>query len=80
MYLHIGKDIIIKEKDIIAILNYEKLEKNNTFKEFFKNIEKNIEIINDNKKTLVLFENDGKIKGYLSNISSTTIANRKNKI
>ncbi len=80
MYLHIGKDIIVKSEDVIAILNYEKLKQNNIFKQFYENIKKDIEIINENKKTLVLIEKNGKIKGYISNISSTTIANRKTKL
>lgn len=80
MYLHIGKDIIVKSEDIIAIFDYEKVIQNNIFKQFYENIEKNIEIIDENKKTLVLIEKSGKIKGYISNISSTTIANRKTKL
>ena len=74
MYTHIGKDYIIKSDNIIAILN---LEKNN--KEILKNINiKNniVDISKNNNKSLIIFEEEKILKGYITNISSTTLAKR----
>ncbi len=77
MYTHIGKDYIIKSDNIIAILNLEKIDKNN--KEILKNmnIKKNIvDISKNNNKSLIIFEEEKVLKGYITNISSTTLAKR----
>lgn len=78
MYLHIGKDKMIKRKDIIFILDYKSLKENKTFDEFFKNIEKeNIRDISDNNpKTIIITKEKNNVKAYISNISSNTLANR----
>lgn len=77
MYTHIGKDYIIKSDNIIAILNLEKTDKNN--KEILKNmnIKNNIvDISKNNNKSLIIFEEEKVLKGYITNISSTTLAKR----
>lgn len=77
MYTHIGKDYIIKSDNIIAILNLEKIDKNN--KEILKNmnIKNNIvDISKNNNKSLIIFEEEKILKGYITNISSTTLAKR----
>ncbi len=77
MYTHIGKDYIIKSDNIIAILNLEKIDKNN--KEILKNmnIKNNIvDISKNNNKSLIIFEEEKVLKGYITNISSTTLAKR----
>lgn len=78
MYLHIGKDKMIKRTDIIFILDYKSLKENKTFDEFFKNIEKeNIRDISDNNpKTIIITKEKNNVKAYISNISSNTLANR----
>lgn len=75
MYLHIGKDIIIKKKDIIAILNIEKTTKTEDISNY---IEKSriINIDKNKKKSLILIEENHEIKAYISNISTTTLAKR----
>lgn len=77
MYTHIGKDYIIKSDNIIAIMNLEKTDKNN--KEILKNmnIKNNIvDISKNNNKSLIIFEEEKILKGYITNISSTTLAKR----
>ena len=77
MYTHIVKDYIIKSDNIIAILNLEKIDKNN--KEILKNmnIKNNIvDISKNNNKSLIIFEEEKVLKGYITNISSTTLAKR----
>ena len=79
MYVHIGKDTIIFLKDIITILDLEKMLLNKTLEQILKelNIEENIIDISDgNNKSLIIIEKNKKIIGYISNISSTTIQKR----
>ena len=68
MYLHIGKNNIINEEKIIGIFNLENIKINKQ--------EKIIDISNGNKKTIILI-NDKRIKGYITNISSTTLKKRE---
>ena len=78
MYVHIGKDTIIPSKNIIAIINLEKLLNNKSMEEIKKeiNLEKIIVISLGNKKALLIAKNKEKTEGYISNISSTTLAKR----
>ena len=79
MYVHIGKDTIIPSKEIITIIDLEKMLINKSMEEIEKelNIENKITDISEgNKKTLLLIENNKKTKGYISNISSITLAKR----
>ena len=38
MYVHIGKDVIVNSKNIIAILDIESLEKKKSLKEVLQNL------------------------------------------
>lgn len=78
MYLHIGKDKMIKRKEIIFILDYKGLKENRIFSEFFENIEKEnkIDISDNNPKTIIITKEQEIIKAYITNISSNTLANR----
>lgn len=79
MYLHIGNDIIIKNKNILFILDYKNLKENKIFNEFLENIDKNniINISEENPKSIIITKENGIIKGYISNISSSTLQKRK---
>lgn len=79
MYLHIGKDYIIKNNDILGIFNIEYIKNTKEYKAMYKSFEENNDIINvsDNKeKTFILIENNGKRKAYITNIGVNTIAKR----
>lgn len=76
MYLHIGKDYIIEDKNIIGIFNIETIKKNKEYSEFLENIKNDlIDISNGEQKTLLLIKDKNK-KGYITNISSTTLRKR----
>ena len=62
MYVHIGKDTIIPSKNIIAIINLEKLLNNKSMEEIKKeiNLEKIIDISLGNKKSLLIAKNKEK--------------------
>lgn len=78
MYLHIGNDIILKNKDILFILNYEDLKKNKSFIKFFENINKKdiLDISSNKPKSVIITKEKEKIKAYISTISSNTLAKR----
>lgn len=78
MYLHIGKDIVLKNKDILFILDYDSLKENNVFNKFMEKVDKkNILDISDNKpKSIIITKENEIIKGYISNISSNTLGKR----
>lgn len=76
MYLHIGKDYVINENNIIGIFNIETISKSKEYKNFYESIKKDIiDISDENQKTLILVK-DKNIKGYITNISSVTLKNR----
>ncbi len=78
MYLHIGNDIVLKNKEIVFILDYNSLKDNKVFNKFLESIDKKcIFDISENKpKSIVITKEDGVIKGYISNISSNTLGKR----
>lgn len=79
MYLHIGNDILIKKENIIAIFNLEKINLNKKFEEFLESItiENKNDIENKKKKSIIIIEENKKVKGYYSNISSVTLQKRE---
>lgn len=79
MYLHIGKDEMIRKENIIWILDYKGLKENRIFQEFLNTIpkENRIDISGNNPKTIIITKEDDLLKAYISNISSNTLANRK---
>ena len=79
MYLEIGKDIVINDKDIISILNLNYVKNTKTYKKMYKNLEEKKAIINiaDNKeKTFILTKEKSIEKAYISNISVNTLIKR----
>ena len=81
MYVHIGKESIINSDNIITIFNIKTLTKKMDLKEICKNIgisDNIIDVSDNNKKTLIICNLNKKLKGYITNISSTTIAKRCN--
>lgn len=79
MYLHIGKDLIIKDKNILFILNYKNLKENNIFKKFMNNLDKKniIDISNNNAKSIIITEESKTTTGYITNISTNALQKRK---
>lgn len=79
MFLHIGGDVVIPIKNIIAILDIETTTISKDTKDFLSIAEEEgfIEAIsNDLPKSFVITENDKKSKIYLSPISSVTLQKR----
>ena len=79
MFLHIGNDVYLAEKDIIAIFNLDTSSvSKNTQIYLSKNEQKNaIETVcEDIPKTFVVTRKNNKDKVYLTNISSATLIKR----
>ncbi len=82
MYVHIGKDVVINSDNIISILDIESLEKNKKLENILQNLKISdniIDVSDKNKKSLIILEKNNKIIGYITNISSSTIAKRASK-
>ena len=79
MFLHIGKDKVIEKKDLICILDIESLKINDKINNIIEKLEQEkniIDISDSNRKTLILVNENNSLKGYISNISSTTLGKR----
>ncbi len=79
MFLHIGGDVVLPLKNIIAIMDIETTTISKDSKDFLKIAEEEgfIESISqDLPKTFIITEFDKKSKIYLSPISSVTLQKR----
>ena len=79
MYLNIGKECILKIKDIIGIFNIDYIKNTKEYKAMYKSLEeeKNIlKIDTEKEKTFILVAKDKNKKGYITNIGVNTIAKR----
>lgn len=83
MYLHIGKDKLIDDNNIIAILKIETLKEKENIENICKNMnfsDNIIDVSDGNKKSLIIIKEKKQTKGYISNISTITLEKRTNKI
>ena len=84
MFLHLGSDISVKTKNIIAIMDLETSSVSKITKEFLKKLKKEniINVKSDElPKSYVITEENGENKIYISPISSRTLNKRaENKI
>jgi hypothetical protein len=80
MYLHVGKNCVIRSKNIIGVFNLEKIEKTPEFHAIYNNLAENgniVDIANNQRNSFILTENKNSIKGYISNIGTNVIKKRK---
>lgn len=79
MFLHIGGDVVIPLKNVIAILDLESTTVSNNTREFLKTAEEEgfIETVGEDlPKSFIITENEKVSKIYLSPISSITLKKR----
>lgn len=79
MYLHIGNNNIVKQKDLIAIYNIESIKETVEYKNLIEKLKETHALIKEDgiePKSLIIAKNGDNVIGYISNISSTTIAKR----
>lgn len=80
MYLHIGKEMLLKTDDIIGIFDLDTATISKSTREYLAKAEKSGDVINVTtelpKSFIVCKEKDGKRKIYISQISSSTLNKR----
>ena len=79
MYLHIGGQSMIKNSDIVAILDMETTSVSKKTREFLRECEKRGQVINvaeDIPKSYILCSENGEDRVYISQISSATLLKR----
>lgn len=82
MYLHLGKNVSVDTKDIIAILDLDKISIAKYSREFLKVAEEEgfvKSVTEDIPKSVVICETDGQSVVYITNISSKALAGRTKK-
>ena len=83
MYLHIGRDIILKKEEIIGIFNIESITETKEFNciiETLKEVNRLQDISQGEPKTLVLYKKENNLCGVISNVSSNSIGKRNTKM
>jgi len=79
MYLHLGKDVSVNTKNIIAILDLESTSVSKHTRDFLKLVEEEGFVRNVSEeipRTFVLCEMNGQSVIYITNISSKALAGR----
>jgi hypothetical protein len=79
MYLHLGKDVSVNTKNIIAILDLESTSVSKHTRDFLKIVEEEGFVRNVSEeipRTFVLCEINGQSVVYITNISSRALAGR----
>lgn len=80
MYLHIGKEMLLKTDDIIGIFDLDTATISKSTRDYLAKAEKSGDVINVTtelpKSFIVCREKDGKRKIYISQISSSTLNKR----
>lgn len=82
MYLHLGKNVSVDAKDVIAILDLDKISIAKHSREFLKIAEEEgfvRSVTDDIPKSVVICETDGQSVVYITNISSKALAGRTKK-
>ncbi len=82
MFLHLGADVVINKKYIVAIMDLETTSVSKITKEYLKKATKENRVINisseDLPKSYVITKEKEDIKVYVSPISSQTLNKRAN--
>ena len=79
MFVHIGNNIILEEKDIIGIYNIESMRDSEEYKNLIESLKRTDNLVSQAKgdaRTLVMTKENGKIVGYETNVSTISIAKR----
>lgn len=77
--MHLGRDIIVNEKDIIAIFDIDKTTIGKITKKYLYDCEKKRMVVNvsdDLPKSFIVCEYEGKTTVYISQISTITLQKR----
>ena len=79
MYLHVGKEIILKTEDIIGIFDLDTATVSKSTRNYLAKSEKRGEVINvtsELPKSFIVCEKNNEKKVYISQISTATLEKR----
>lgn len=83
MYLHLGNDVVVRKKDIVAVFDMDNTTVSKQSRHFLTAAQKSnsvVDITDDLPKSYIVAEDRGEIKVYISSVSSKTLQKRwKNK-
>jgi len=82
MYLHLGGEISVKIKNIVAIMDLETTSVSKITKDFLKFAQRSNSVINVNEelpKSYVITSENNETRVYVSPISSQTLLKRANR-
>ncbi|OQB15286.1 MAG: hypothetical protein BWY15_00657 [Firmicutes bacterium ADurb.Bin193] len=83
MYLHLGENVVINSKRIVAIIDLETSTVSKKTRDFLKNAQKGSIVVNvsdELPKSAVICERNGEKEVYISQISTATLQKRAEKI
>ncbi|HLO12545.1 MAG TPA: extracellular matrix/biofilm biosynthesis regulator RemA family protein [Pseudoneobacillus sp.] len=70
MYIHVGEEVLVRAKDIIAILDKDSVHSSHYIQEFLQHNETNTENLSKNSFKSIVITNE---KIFLSPFASTTL-------
>ena len=79
MYLHLGQNVIVPEREVVGIFDLDNTTGSHITRAFLSRAEQQSQIINVSEelpKSFVICRADGKTTIYLSQLSSVTLAKR----
>lgn len=83
MYLHLGNDVVVRKRDIIAVFDMDNTTISKHSRKFLTAAQRNgavVDITDDLPKSYIVAQNGREIKVYISSVSSKTLYKRwKNK-
>ena len=82
MYLHLGNDFVVLERDIVGIFDLDTTTNSKNTRKFLSSAEKKGDVLcvtDDLPKSFVVCNHGGKRKIYLSQISTLTLNKRSDK-
>ena len=80
MYLHVGNEVILNEKDVGGVFDIENASISKFTKEFLSRSQKAGEVVTvtgDIPKSLVVWERNGERKLFLSQLAPATLRKRQ---
>ena len=83
MYIHLGQETVVNEKDIIGIFDLESTTISKRTREFLNKAEKKKQVTTvsyELPKSFILCQENNETKIYISQISSSTLLKRTNSL
>lgn len=81
MYLHLGQDTVITAESIVAMFDIDACTVSKKTRDFLANAEKSGKVINvsyELPKSFIVCEKKGETTVYITQLSTKTIASRRN--